>query len=128
MKLIDLKNEKHAVATAKLLQVVPIEISTLTKEFLNYDTDYGKYVLPFHGWYLMLIFKKPGGDLFTTLRPQFNRYGNKKDYYDALVGKDFDVIVEQTTPRTYNEPGEPDYNAPNDHERAEMMARYQRLK
>ncbi len=26
------------------------------------------------------------------------------------------------------EPGEPDYNAPNEHERAEMMARYQRLK
>lgn len=83
------------IKTAVLLQVVPVEIGTLSTEFLNYDTDNGAYKLAFSGWYLMLIFQKPSGDLFTTLRPQFNKFGNKRPYYDALVGKEFDIIITQ---------------------------------
>ena len=84
---------KHPVKTAKLLQVVPIEISTLSKTFIDYDTDNGKYKLAYSGYYVMLIFQKPFGDLFTTLRPMFGKFGNKQTYYDKLVGMEFNVVI-----------------------------------
>ena len=95
-KLVDHSHwDRIPIKNAKLLQVVPIEISTLSKTFLNYDTDNGKYALGFSGWYLMLIFQKPSGDLFTTLRTQFNQRGDKRPYYDSLVGKEFDIVITQ---------------------------------
>lgn len=92
----------YPIQRATLLQVVPIEISTLSRQFIDYDTDNGKYKLPFKGWYLMLIFQKPGGDLFTTLRSQYSyekwrgKEINKHPYYEGLVGKEFDVVITPT--------------------------------
>lgn len=93
------EGKPYPVKHATLLQVIPVEISTLSKEFINYDTDYGKYKLPFQGQYLMLIFQKHSGDLFTTLRSQFSynklshKTENKYNYYAALVGRQFTVEI-----------------------------------
>ena len=76
-----------------LLQVVTIHIDQLSKPFIDYDTDNGTYKLEHQTTYLMLIFQKAKGDIFTTLRPQWNRFGNKLDYYQGLVGKEFNVEV-----------------------------------
>jgi hypothetical protein len=74
----------------KLLDVIEIDLKTLSKPFLDYDTDNGKYVLPKKGKYLMLIFEKNIGndelDLFTTLR----RYTPEKyTYYNLQIGNLF---------------------------------------
>lgn len=76
-----------------LLQVISIHIDQLSKPFIDYDTDNGTYKLEHQSLYLMLIFQKAKGDIFTTLRPQWNRFGNKLDYYQGLVGKEFNVEV-----------------------------------
>lgn len=84
---------------AKLLQVISIAHEQLTKEFVDYDTDNGKYQLKHDTLYMMLIFKKENGDLFTTLRTQFGPIGhgqppqNKLPYYQSLVGKTFEVVI-----------------------------------
>jgi hypothetical protein len=95
-----LREGNGLVKRARLLQVVPVDISTLSEVFINYDTDNGLYKLPFKGWYLLLIFQKQlSGELFTTLRTQFNyqrRRGeevNKLPYYAGLIGKEFDVMI-----------------------------------
>lgn len=91
----------YPVKHATLLQVVLVDTSTLSKEFINYDTDFGKYKLPYNSWYLMLIFQKHNGDLFTTMRSQFrynkvtNKQENKLAYYQALVGRQFKVEITQ---------------------------------
>lgn len=84
------------VTRAKLLSVEPVRLQDLTAEFLDYDTDGGKYTLPKSGNYLKLTFLKPctKGEmhLFTTLRT--NRPG-KIDYYLSRIGELFEVIVNQ---------------------------------
>jgi hypothetical protein len=97
IKLMD--NRGEAITQATLLQVLPVEISQLSREFINYDTDNGKYVLPFKGFYIMLIFQKQNCDLFTTLRSMhsYNKWRgkeiNKLPYYEGLVGKTFNVLI-----------------------------------
>jgi hypothetical protein len=87
------------VQHATLLQVISVPLDHLSKEFLAYDTDNGKYALKYDSLYMMLIFKKPLGDLFTTLRTQFGPVGyrqkpeNKLPYYQSLVGKVFEVVI-----------------------------------
>lgn len=84
------------IKTATLLQVLPIELEKLTKPFIEYDTDNGKYQLPYHGVYIILLFQKhasDGGDLFTTVRPQFTRFGNTQKYYESLCGFEFNIII-----------------------------------
>lgn len=85
------------ITRAKLLSVEQVRLQDLTAEFLEYDTDGGKYPLPPNGNYLKLTFLKPtvNGEtnLFTTLRS--DRPG-KIDYYLSRVGQLFQVIVEQT--------------------------------
>lgn len=86
------------VTHAMLLQVISIAYEDLSKEFLAYDTDNGKYELKFDTLYMMLIFKKPLGDLFTTLRTQYGpvrgyKPENKLPYYQGLVGKVFEIVI-----------------------------------
>lgn len=85
------------ISQARLLQVLTVDLSDLTAEFLDYDTAVGTYKLPTKGKYLLLIFQKPGGvDLFTTLR----RWTPKKEqYYTAQTGEKFYItFTDQTTP------------------------------
>lgn len=84
------ENGTHPIRTAKLLQVVNIYIDDLTKEFLNYETDFGKGELRYDSLYLMILLQKPSGDLFTTLRP-FTP--DKRDYYKSLVGQDIAIEI-----------------------------------
>jgi hypothetical protein len=80
------------ITRAKLLSVESVKLQDLTAEFLDYDTDGGKYELPKKGNYLRLTFLKPGQDahLFTTLRS--DRPG-KKEYYTEKIGQLFEVVL-----------------------------------
>jgi hypothetical protein len=86
----------NIVSTATLIEVVVVELSNLSKEFISYDTDDGRFQLPSAGFYMMLIFKKPGRldsdttDIFTTMR----RYTFEKEkYYRENIGKVFDIKI-----------------------------------
>lgn len=83
------------IKTAKLLLVLSVPQDSFRRaiEFLDYDTD-GKYSIPYSTYHIIMIFQKPNGDIFTTVRPQWGQYGDKKVYYDTLVGKEFDIIIE----------------------------------
>lgn len=80
------------ITRAKLLLVEQVRIQDLTAEFLEYDTDGGKYKLPARGNYIRLTFLKPCGDietnLFTTLRPATP---GKEEYYKAKIGELFQI-------------------------------------
>lgn len=79
------------LSSAQLLQVLVVDLSELSKPFLDYDTDNGVYELPNKGKYLLLIYKY--GSLFTTLR----RWTEEKEkYYRENIGKTFDIVVEVT--------------------------------
>lgn len=90
-----LLHEGEPVKEAKLLLVVQVRIEDITesKDFLNYDTDNGKYNLMYSSLYAMLLFQKPSGDVFTTVRPAYGRYGNKYEYYKKFIGQVFDVVI-----------------------------------
>lgn len=85
----------NPIKNAKLLLVLPVQMESLSdaKDFLAYDTDNNKYTIPFSTWYVILIFQKPFGDLFTTVRPMFGRFGNKQKYYEPLIGQEFDIVI-----------------------------------
>lgn len=87
-------------AKATLIQVMSMHIDELSKAFIDYDTDFNKYKLEYNTLYLMLIFQKPDGNIFTTLRPQFGQFGNKKEYYANLVCREFEVVVNGTEHKT----------------------------
>lgn len=84
-----LTDSGEVVKSAKLLQVIEIELDEMSKEFLAYDTDNGLYDLPKKGTFLMLIFQKSSGNhLFTTLR----RFTPEKfNYYHRSIGQVFNV-------------------------------------
>jgi hypothetical protein len=91
-----LNSHNDVIETAVLLQVIPVNLEDLSKNFLDYDTDNGTYELPKRGKYLMLIFLKEHEDyttdlnLFTTLR----RWTPEKySYYSENVGLVFRVIA-----------------------------------
>ncbi len=79
---------------AKLLSVTQVKIQDLTAEFLEYDTDNGRYKLPRSGNFIMLTFLKPSQqgecNLFTTLRPATP---GKEDYYKTKIGQLFEVVL-----------------------------------
>ena len=83
------------ITRAKLLLVEPVKLQDLTAEFLEYDTDAGKYELPKRGNYLRLTFLKPGPDahLFTTLRAATP---GKQEYYTSKIGELFEVVLTES--------------------------------
>jgi len=85
----------------KLVRAVLVNLEDLPKDFLEYDTEYidekgevRHYSLPPKGEYLLLLFCVGHTFLFTTLRSRYGKYGDKKEYYDKMVGKIFDVVIE----------------------------------
>lgn len=85
------------IRCAYLLQVLLVDRDELSQEFINYDTDYGKYILK-PGKYLLLIFRKEySGHIFTTVRPAWSQYHkddtSKLEYYQGLVGQLFTVEI-----------------------------------
>jgi hypothetical protein len=91
-KLIRTESSKNGylVKEAKLLEVISVLIKNISKEFLDYDTDDGKYELPKKGNFLMLIFQKSKYDIFTTMR----RYTPEKYvYYKLKIGQVFDIEI-----------------------------------
>lgn len=109
-----------------------MEMISQAKDFLEYDTTHesGKYALGFQSYYLLLIFQKPFGDLFTTVRPMYGAYDrrsksqqqtiSKQKYYEGLIGQEFDIIItsaRETAPRER----EPDFNGYSAKEEQERM-------
>ena len=89
-----LVSSNSIVRSARLLYVQVIQLENLSQDFLNYDTDNGKYNLPKYGTHILLLFEKgkvclnKQRALFTTLR----RYTIRKyEYYKELEGKEFEI-------------------------------------
>lgn len=88
-----LLNEPQKVGErAKLLQIVETDFSDLTAEFLEYDTDAGKYELPVSGPCIILLFQKRTAvpNLFTTVRAATPE---KLQYYKSLIGEIVDLQI-----------------------------------
>lgn len=78
------------IQAARLMQVFVFDLIDLSQELRDYNTDFGKHELPKTGQYLLLMFKHPGGGLFTTMR----RYTKEKaDFYNQSVGFVFQINV-----------------------------------
>ena len=83
----------------QLLEVFEVQLEELSKEFLTYDTDNGKYVLPKKGLYLMLVFRKSTENIVTTLRRHTRE---KAIYYKKQIGKIFNVEYNIATANVIN--------------------------
>lgn len=86
-----LKNlDGSIVNKLKLLDVWPITLESISKQFINFDTDDGLYQLPEKGNYMVIVFLKPSGlDLCITIR-SFRQ--EKFKYYKSKIGEEFDII------------------------------------
>lgn len=87
-KLEDIAN------TATLIGVSPITINKNTSSILlDYDTTYegGRYELK-NGEYLLLMFIDKNKKLFTTIRPKWNGYGDKEQYYRNKINQEFAIV------------------------------------
>lgn len=92
------------VQTAKLLAVFLMSNQEFVeaKDFYNYDTENGSTDPGYHEYYIVLLFRKPDGELFTTVRSRhnpkafgFNRnHKNKEEYYRGLIGQEFKIILQ----------------------------------
>jgi len=92
LEVLGFHNEIGRITRATLLEVIYVRLESLHKEFLDYDTDNGKYKLPKSGTYLLLIFKKTDEDIFTTLR---RCTPEKEQYYRNNIGGTFAVEIEK---------------------------------
>ena len=78
----------------RLIQIIKIQFSELSKHFIDYDTKYFKdgkfehYPLPKSGLGILMIFNTYNNKIFMTVRP-FNP--KKWDYYKKLEGELFDI-------------------------------------
>ena len=80
---------------AKLLQIFRLDRSHLSHEFVSYDTSFkgGAYHLP-RTWLIVLLFRTPGGHLFTTCRRARGRNGEDNfKYYRNLIGRNFKLEI-----------------------------------
>ncbi len=61
----------------------------------EYDTkiEHGEYYPLNNGNYLQLVFIGEKHIPFCTLRPPYNKFGNKKEYYEKLIGETFQVVI-----------------------------------
>jgi hypothetical protein len=82
-----------------LLDVIPVDLLTLSGFFLEYDTAYEEggeikhYALPAHGAYMILLLQAGSGkgQLWTTIRSQWP--ANKLQYYRDQIGQIFECEV-----------------------------------
>jgi hypothetical protein len=89
---------------SKLIEVLPIKLEDLSKDFLLYDTcflsegddgegDVAYYPLPSKGNYMILLLLTEGGQLWTTIRSQWSKHGNKLEYYRGAIGEIFECKI-----------------------------------
>jgi hypothetical protein len=84
-----------------LLQVLPVELSSLSQAFREYDTtkeDGLQYPLPKYGKYIILFLAPVSNPfcLFTTIRSAFSKDGRDKlEYYRKHVGEEVKCVVEK---------------------------------
>jgi hypothetical protein len=83
------------IRTAKLLLVLVISQEQLlaAKDFVEYETDNGNYVIGYSTFYILMLLQKPDGDLFTTVRPQWGSFGDKQKYYSQYIGQDVTIVT-----------------------------------
>jgi len=80
---------------SKLLDVLPVKLEDLSLDFILYDTAYEEageikyYPLPKKGNYMILLLQAGSGKgkLWTTIRSQWGKSGNKLDYYRGKIGE-----------------------------------------
>jgi len=86
-----LKNpDGSIVEKVKLLDVWFVNLESISKQFINFDTDDGLFQLPEKGNYMALIFLKPSGsDLCITLR---SFRPEKFKHYRSKIGEEFQII------------------------------------
>ena len=83
--------ESKPATEAKLIAVFSDYLELLHPSFIEYDTE-GLYKLPKSGEYLILIFQKYRGDIFTTCRRSTPR---KVEYYEKSIGETFKVVIKE---------------------------------
>lgn len=93
-----LNEHNDCIDNAILIEVLNVNLESLSASFIEYDTNCGIFKLPKKGKYLMLIFLKQkenyicSNDLFTTLRRWTE---DKEKYYRESIGTTFDIIIEK---------------------------------
>jgi|WetSurMetagenome_2_1015567.scaffolds.fasta_scaffold651469_2 hypothetical protein len=87
---------KDGFEHSTLLDVLPVKLEDLSIRFLEYDTVYvdengnhEHYPLPPKGDYMILLLQAGSGNgqLWTTIRSQWGKSGNKLEYYRELIGE-----------------------------------------
>jgi hypothetical protein len=89
---------KDGFEQSTLLDVIPVKLENLSIRFLEYDTAYvdeagntGHYPLPEKGNYMILVLQNHNidydGVMWTTIRSQWGKSGNKLEYYRGLIGQ-----------------------------------------
>lgn len=63
----------------------------------EYDTKTrnGDYYALKDGTYLQLVFIGEKHIPFCTLRTPYNKHGNKKEYYENLIGQTFQIVISE---------------------------------
>ncbi len=95
LKLLD--RDGFLIEKAKLLLVLPIpqDQLILAKDFIEIDEEASG--LRFETLYIILLFQKPNGELFTSVRTafgkSFKKVVNKKQYYESLIGQDLEIKI-----------------------------------
>ena len=106
---LNLKDTGKPTRTATLLLVVPASPDEIAnRAFLKYECEGELLQFPNAEYYLLLLFQKPDGDIFTTVRARYNetkpsRYSDKvklsasnkskEAYYKELIGQQFNIII-----------------------------------
>lgn len=96
----------NIIETAKLVMVSLVSPEELSNapSFIQYETDGFIAELPNSEYYLLLLFMKPDGNLFTVIRPRYasdkawafrKKWKTYEYYYKELIGKTFEVRLER---------------------------------
>ena len=105
-KLKDAEGKLVESAQLIFVSLVSPEELVAAPEFLAYETEGHRASLDDCEYYILLLFKKPDGTLFTTVRP---RYANNKalafrkkwrtyeQYYKEKIGQFFQIKLERQT-------------------------------
>lgn len=95
---------KDGFEQSTLLDVLPVRLENLSIRFLEYDTVYidengnhEHYPLPAKGDYMILVLQNHtidyDGVMWTTIRSQWGKSGNKLEYYQGAIGEIFECKI-----------------------------------
>jgi hypothetical protein len=84
---------KKGRSIAKLLLAFKVDVTGLSKEFIEYEFRCGDEICPIKDrYYIFLLFQdKQSKKLFTTLRKSTDANWT---FFRSNIGKDFDVMIE----------------------------------